>query len=247
MNRRYLRHFDLFGKSGQYALLESRVLVVGAGGLGCSVLYNLAAAGVGNISIVDSDRVSESDLNRQFLYDNASVQRLKVRVAQERLTSFNPDCKIHRYPMRIQDCPHLIEECEIVVDCTDNFETRFYLNELCHSSNKIFISGGVVGYAGYVLIFKSFTLEDSPCYCCFCPEEPKGCSRNLCETGGVIGAAASVVGSIQAMKVLQEILQSDPEKAGRFIFCDIEKNHFRSSLVMKDPFCAVCKLPERVV
>nr|WP_237111317.1 ThiF family adenylyltransferase [Neorickettsia findlayensis] len=151
MNRRYLRHFGLFGKEGQYALLDSKVAVIGSGGLGCSVLYNLAAAGLGEIVIVDFDRVSESDLNRQFLFDNLSVQQLKVYAAKRRLNAFNSDCKISCYPMRIQNCPEVIEECEVVVDCTDNFKTRFYLNELCFLKRKVLVSGELPDILGMLL------------------------------------------------------------------------------------------------
>ncbi|WP_448605755.1 HesA/MoeB/ThiF family protein [Neorickettsia risticii] len=240
VNRRYLRHFGLFGKEGQYALLDAKVAVIGSGGLGCSVLYNLAAAGLGEIVIVDFDRVSESDLNRQFLFENSSVQQLKVYAAKRRLNAFNPDCKIFCYPMRIQDCSEVIEGCEVVVDCTDDFKTRFYLNELCFLKRKALISAGVTGYSGYVIVLKPFVSDDSPCYRCFCPGEPEACFKGSCEDGGVIGAAVSTIGSIQAMKVIQEILHINPEKAGKLIFCDILNNRFRSAIIMRDPYCNVC-------
>ncbi|AHX11667.1 thiF family protein [Neorickettsia helminthoeca str. Oregon] len=240
MNRRYLQHFALFGKTGQYAILDAKVLVIGVGGLGCSVLYNLVGAGVGEIAIVDFDRISESNLNRQFLFDNASIHKLKVDAAQTRLKAFNPDCKIHRYPARIQDCSEIISEYEIIVDCSDNFETRFYLNRLCHLLKKPLISGAVIGYSGYVIVIKSFVSIEASCYQCFCYEKPKQAIDHSCEGGGVIGAAVNVIGSIQSMKVIQEILRLHPEDSGTFIFCDVLLNKFRRATILKDPSCNVC-------
>nr|WP_237111316.1 hypothetical protein [Neorickettsia findlayensis] len=105
---------------------------------------------------------------------------------------------------------------------------------------KSFGFWGVTGYSGYVIVLKPFASEDSPCYRCFCPEEPKACSKGSCEEGGVIGAAANAIGSIQAMKVIQEILHINPEKAGKLVFCDILNNRFRNAVIMRDPYCDVC-------
>lgn len=242
MNRWYIRHFPHFGKDGQNILFDAKVLVIGAGGLGCSVLYNIASAGVGNIGIVDFDRVSVSNLNRQILYDNISVNQIKVNVAKKKLQIFNPDCKVATYINKIQDCSDIIQNYEIIADCSDNFEARFFINKHCHKFSKILISGAVVGYSGYVMVIKSYLGDDYPCYRCFCSERSNDQTDTSCEGEGVLGAVANAIGSILATKIVQEILQirqQDPENFFRF---DFIKNTFGRSQILKDKSCSICKL-----
>lgn len=240
MNRRYLKNFPLFGKSGQHALLDSKVLVIGAGGLGCSALYNLAAAGVGKIGIADFDRVSVSNLNRQILFDNKSINRFKVDTAKERLSEFNPDCSISTYKIDIKNNPEIINGYEIIADCSDNFSTRFLINEYCHRFKKTLVSAAVIGYGGHIMIFKSHLGGNYPCYQCFCLEEPEQTPDNSCEGSGILGAAAVTIGGIQSAKIIQEILQENLEESGFFLRYDLLKNIFQVSRIKKDSECKIC-------
>ena len=239
MNRRYLRHFSLFGKEGQDALLHSGILVIGAGGIGCSVLYNIAAAGIGKIGIIDPGRIFLPHLNRQILYDIKSINQMKVDIAKKKLEIFNPDCSIKVYKDKIQSLPSIIKEYEIVVDCCNNFDTSVFIDRKCYEFKKTLISATATGYFGCIKIVKTYLNSKYPCQSCFDAKEPKQQGIS-CEGVGVLGAVTNTIGSITATKTIQEILQFTQDDNFNFFYFDFKKNKFDAYRVLRNTCCKVC-------
>jgi len=203
LSPRYERHRNLkgFGVEGQQKLKDSRVLVVGAGGLGSPVLYYLAAAGVGTLGICDGDVVEESNLNRQILHGVGTLGVTKVDSAADRLENLNPELNILRYPVRVLD--HNVEKMlagwDLVLDCTDNFDARFCISDGCQRNHMPLIEAGVNGWEGLVLPL--FTRE-GPCYRCLFPSVP----ANVEKGPPVIGVAAGLTGAIMAQEAIRFLL-----------------------------------------
>lgn len=242
MNSRYSRHLALIGDAGQEILLDSKVLVIGAGGLGSPLLYYLSAAGIGTIGIVDFDKVSLSDLQRQILYDTNMINGYKADQAKETLTKLNPDCHIMSYKFPIEKQLDIIDDFDLVVECSDNFSTKFLLNKECHLRKKPLVLGAVIGFKGYAGLFTSYLGNKYPCYQCFCPEVPDS-DDNLqsCATVGVLNSAAGIVGSIQATLVIKKLLHFDVNANQSLIRIDTLNNLFTNSEIMVDQECPVCK------
>jgi len=205
---RYARHLVLreIGGPGQARIRSGRVLIVGAGGLGSPVALYLAAAGVGHIGIVDDDKVSLSNLQRQILFASDDVGKPKVEAAAERLAMLNPGVRVvtHHTRLTAANVEHMIAGYDIVADGSDNFETRFLVNDACHAARKILVSAAVTEFDGQLATFKAWDRDGQyPCYRCLFPAPPPAGTVRSCSETGVLGAAAGVMGSLQALEVLK--------------------------------------------
>lgn len=207
-NSRYRRHVQLpeIGATGQARLLASRVLVVGAGGLGCPVLQYLAAAGVGTLGIVDSDRVEVSNLQRQILFGDADVGQLKAEAAARAVQRQNPEvrCEIHATRLDLANVRELIGQYELVVDGSDNFATRYLLNDACVSMGRPLVSGAIYKFEGQVSVFN---YQGGPTYRCLFPQPPASAAEAPnCEATGVLGVLPGLIGCAQATEALKVLL-----------------------------------------
>ena len=201
--RRYNRHLilDGFGKEAQQRLLQSKVLIVGAGGLGSPASMYLAAAGVGVIGLVDGDFVSSTNLQRQILYETADVGQLKIDVAEKRLKAMNPDVNIikHEIFLNEDNALDLIRDYDFVVEGTDNFSSKYLVNDACVMLGKAFTIGGINRYGGQVMTHQPGTA----CYRCLFPEPPAMAEVETCSMVGVLGSLAGMVGTVQANEAIK--------------------------------------------
>ncbi|HEX3430934.1 MAG TPA: molybdopterin-synthase adenylyltransferase MoeB [Rhizomicrobium sp.] len=240
---RYARHIVLreVGGAGQAKLLAARVLVVGAGGLGSPVLLYLAAAGVGTIGIVDFDHVSLSNLQRQIAHQTASVGEAKTRSAARSVKALNPDIRIEEHSCRItaENARALVEAYDIVADGSDNFATRFLVNDACHFARRTLVSAAVTEFDGQLATFKAFQ-RGLPCYRCLFAEAPPPGTAPSCSETGILGAAAGVMGTLQALEVMKEIIGIGESLAGQLLIYDALGARFRKVRVPPDPACALC-------
>ena len=240
---RYLRNIILpeIGEDGQIKLLQAKILVIGAGGLGSPAIYYLAAAGVGNIGIVDDDAVELSNLQRQIIHNQTDIGKNKVESAKAKINLLNEDIKITTYPIRInqQNLQDLIKNYDFILDSTDNFPSRFIINQACHQQQKPLIFAAVKGFLGQVSTFKSYQ-KNNPCYCCFNPNiVDENFSLPLSEKG-ILGAVAGTIGTMQASTTIKEILDIGENLVGKILICDFLKNDFRKVNLKKNNHCKVC-------
>ena len=241
---RYARHIMLkeVGGTGQARLLESSVLVVGAGGLGSPLLLYLAAAGVGRLGVIDHDVVDLSNLQRQVLHDTEAVGARKVDSAARRLKAINPDITIDRHPQRLSrdNVEGLLAQYDVVADGTDNFATRFLLNDACHFAGRTLVSAAMLRFDGQLSTFKSHLGDPHPCYRCLFPEPPPAGTIPSCAESGLFGALAGTMGSLQSVEVLKELLGIGDSLSGRLMLYDALGTSFRTIKIRRDPDCALC-------
>ena len=242
---RYARHIVLreVGGPGQKKLLAARVLVIGAGGLGSPVILYLAAAGVGTIGIVDFDTVSLSNLQRQIAHESASVGEAKTRSAAGAVHALNPDVRIEEHNCRLtaENALDLIQAYDIVADGSDNFSTRFLVNDSCWFARRTLVSAAVTEFDGQLATYKAFEREGGyPCYRCLFPEPPPPGSAPSCSETGILGAAAGVMGTLQALEVMKELIGFGETLAGHLLIYDALATRFRKVKVPPDPGCALC-------
>ena len=241
---RYARHIVLreVGGIGQSKLLQSKVLVIGAGGLGSPLIVYLAAAGVGTIGIVDDDAVSLSNLQRQIAHTVDRIGAPKVTSAQETVAGLNPDVRIlpHQSRLTVDNVMGLIADYDLVADGTDNFESRFLLNDACYLAKKPLVSAAVLRFDGQISTYKAFNSADDPCYRCIFPEPPPPDLVPSCAEGGVLGALAGVMGSLQATEVIKELLDIGDSLSGQLVIYDGLSATFRKVRVKPDPSCPLC-------
>ena len=238
---RYSRHLTLpqVGGDGQRRLRSARILVVGAGGLGSPVALYLAAAGIGKLGLVDDDVVDRSNLQRQVLYLDADVGEAKVAVAARRLRGLNPDVEVVEHPHRF-DAAHafdLLADYDLVVDGTDNFATRYLVNDACVLAGKPDVYGSVFRFEGQCSVFATAA---GPCYRCLYPDPPEPGSVPNCAEGGVLGILPGVIGSLQATEALKLVLEAGDSLAGRLVLFDALGLTFRELTLRKDPACPIC-------
>jgi molybdopterin-synthase adenylyltransferase len=242
---RYARHIVLreVGGVGQARLKAGRVLVVGAGGLGSPLLLYLAAAGVGTIGIVDDDRVSLSNLQRQIAHATADIGRPKTDSAADRIRAINPnvEVRLHRERLDAANAQGIIAQYEIVADGSDNFATRFLINDACFLGQRTLVSAAVTEFDGQLATFKAHDRSHPyPCYRCLFPEPPPPGTAPSCSESGVLGAAAGVMGTLQAIEVLKEIAHVGESLAGHLLIYDALATNFRKVRLSPDPACALC-------
>jgi adenylyltransferase/sulfurtransferase len=218
---RYQRHLTLpgFGEASQLKLKAARVLIIGAGGLGCPALQYLAAAGVGTLGIVDDDRVSSSNLQRQILYTDADVGRMKAEVAAERLMAMNSDirCVPHATRLTLENALELIGGYDVVLDGSDNFPTRYLVNDACVLTQKPLVYGALYTYQGQASVFN---YQGGPTYRCLFPEPPNPKDAPNCSEIGVLGVLPGIVGMIQAMEVIKVVTSIGAPLSGKLLIFD---------------------------
>jgi sulfur-carrier protein adenylyltransferase/sulfurtransferase len=242
---RYSRHLMLpqVGLAGQRRLAAARVLIVGAGGLGSPAAFYLAAAGVGTLVLADDDRVERSNLQRQILHGEASIGRLKVESARERLLAMNPSIAIVAVAERVtsHNIDRLIEGCDVVVDGADNFPLRYLLNDACIKHALPLVYGAVHRFEGQVSVFDAGRQRGvKPCYRCLFPEPPRAEDAPNCAEAGVLGVLPGVIGLLQANEALKLLLEVGDPLAGRLLGFDALAGRFRETRLAADPACPLC-------
>ena len=238
---RYKRHLALpeFGAEAQQKLLASRVLLVGAGGLGCPLAQYLAAAGVGALGIVDFDVVDASNLQRQVLYGTRDVGRPKAEVARERILALNPDVKVEVHQVRLasDNALAILGDYDVVVDGTDNFPTRYLTNDACVLLGRPNVHGSIFRFEGQATVFDA---RRGPCYRCLYPEPPPPGSVPSCAEGGVLGVLPGLVALIQATETIKLLTGIGEPLIGRLLQYDALEMSFQEFRLRKDPSCPVC-------
>ncbi len=238
---RYRRHLSLpeIGAEGQRKLLDSGVLLIGAGGLGCPLAQYLAAAGVGTLGLIDHDRVDVSNLQRQVLYATSDVGRPKVEVAAERIRAQNPDVRVvvHAVKLTSQNALGLLEGWDVIVDGSDNFPTRYLVNDACVLLGKPNVHGAIFRFDGQTSVFDART---GPCYRCLYPEPPPPGAVPSCAEGGVLGVLPGLVALIQATETLKLLTRIGESLRGRLLQIDALGMEFREFRIQKDPKCPAC-------
>lgn len=241
--RRYARHIVLpeIGGEGQARLLAARVLVVGAGGLGSPLLLYLAAAGVGTLGVVDFDRVDASNLQRQVLFDTPATGTAKVEAAARRLRALNPGVRIVEHPLRLgpENARALVEAYDLVADGSDTIETRLAVHDACLAAGRPLVSAAVQGTDGQLTTFKAHLGPPHPCLRCLFPEPPPRDALPSCAQAGVLGPAAGVMGCLQAVEVIKELLGPPaPSLSGTLLLYDAMAARLDRLAVRRDPACA---------
>ncbi|MDR3437537.1 molybdopterin-synthase adenylyltransferase MoeB [Telmatospirillum sp.] len=238
--RRYARHIILpeVGGIGQARLLGAKVLVIGAGGLGSPLILYLAAAGIGTIGVVDDDEVDLTNLQRQVLHSTERIGWPKVESAKAAVASINPDVTLVPHKLRLDaaNAQDLVAGYDIVADGSDNFPTRFLVNDACHLAGKTLVSAAVLRFDGQLATFKA----GGPCYRCLYSAPPPDDDVPSCAQAGVLGAMAGVMGSLQATEVLKEILGIGDSLSGHLLIIDALSTTIRKLRLPADPACALC-------
>jgi len=237
---RYKRNILLegVGQEGQNKLLETKVLIVGSGGLGSPAAYYLAAAGFGHIGLVDGDEVDLSNLQRQILHFTPDLGRLKVHSAREKLVALNPDVKVTGIARRMdeENCFEIISGYDLVVDGTDNFKVRFLINQACVKQGKPYIFGGVLGYSGQIM---TIVPGRGPCLACIF-RDISAATAPSCDRVGVLGAVPGVIGSLEASEAVKIALNIGELMMGRLFILDVLTMQFHHVEINRDPDCPVC-------
>jgi sulfur-carrier protein adenylyltransferase/sulfurtransferase len=246
---RYHRHLLLpeVGVEGQQKLLESKVLLLGAGGLGSPAALYLAAAGVGTIGIIDMDVVDESNLQRQILHNLDRVGERKVDSAKKTLTALNPDVDVVTYDVRLgaDNVLDIIDGYDVIVDGTDNFPTRYLVNDASLVKRIPVVHGSIFRFEGQATVFNPYV---GPCYRCMIPEPPPAELAPSCAEAGVLGVLPGIIGSIQAMEAIKLLLGLGDPLVGRLLAYDAAEESFRTFKVNRDPECPACSIdPSQLV
>lgn len=239
--RRYARHIILkeVGEQGQQDISNASILVIGAGGLGSSALTYLAAAGVGALGIIDPDHVELSNLQRQIIHEEGDIGRLKVESARDRISELNPACNIQCYsePLTVDNAIATLSAYDIIIDGSDNFTTRFAVQDACYALKKPLISGAAQGFDGQLAIFTPY-LYGNPCYRCFVPELPP--EANNCTETGIIGPLCGIIGSMQALAALKLIANiGEPQENILWRYNGLS-GEWKKSIIVKNPACTLC-------
>ena len=240
--QRYSRHILLeeIGIEGQQRINASTMLIVGAGGLGSPAALYLASAGVGRLTLVDSDRVDLTNLQRQVLHATDRIGQLKTSSERIALNALNPEVQVVEVPRRagLDELDPLVAEGQIVLDCSDNFATRHALNRACVRHRRPLVSGAAVRFDGQVAIFDR-RVEEAPCYACLFPESTEA-QDELCSTMGVFAPLTGIVGCMQAAEALKLAAGRESSLSGRLMLVDALSMQWRSLTIGRDPGCPVC-------
>ncbi len=240
---RYARHIilDEVGEEGQLKLLRSRVLVIGAGGLGSPLLMYLAAAGVGTLGVIDDDVVDITNLQRQIVHTTARIGAPKVDSAAETIAALNPEIKVERHNERLVpgNARRLIGQYDLVADGSDNFDTRYLVNDACYFERKPLVTAAMLRFEGQATTIKAYE-DANPCYRCLFPSPPPPEVAPRCEEAGIFGALAGVVGAMQTTEVLKELLGLGTGLTGRLLLYDAMDVTLRTVKVPRDPACPLC-------
>jgi molybdopterin/thiamine biosynthesis adenylyltransferase/rhodanese-related sulfurtransferase len=240
---RYSRHFVIpeVGEKGQAKLLDAKVLLLGAGALGSSSALYLAAAGVGTLGLVDFDVVDLSNLQRQIIHTTDRVGMLKTESAQKSINAINPGVKVNRHDVRLSsdNVMDIIKDYDVIVNCGDNFPTRYLINDACVFARKPLVDGAIFRFEGNATVF--YAAEGGPCYRCLYPEPAPPDMAPSCAEAGVLGALPGLIGSIEALEAIKLILGAGEPLIGRMVYFDtLSKEYVRVLKVKRDPQCPVC-------
>ncbi|HUH85294.1 MAG TPA: molybdopterin-synthase adenylyltransferase MoeB [Stellaceae bacterium] len=241
---RYARHLilDEVGEEGQAKLMAARVLVVGAGGLGSPLLLYLAAAGVGTLGVVDDDTVDLSNLQRQIVHPTSRIGAAKVESARETVGAINPEVRVETHRLRLapENAAALVAAYDLVADGSDNFATRYLLNDVCFAARRPLVAAALSPFDGQLSTFKAFLGPPHPCYRCLFREPPPPDLVPRCETAGILGAVAGVIGTLQATEVLKELLGIGESLSGHLLMYDALATSFHKIKLPRDPDCPTC-------
>lgn len=238
-----LPQFDI---AGQQRLLESHVLIIGLGGLGSPVAMYLAAAGIGQLTLVDDDTVDLSNLQRQIAHTNADIGRAKVESAAETLRALNPEINVSTLKQRLSgdELNHTVQHANVVVDASDNFATRFAINQACVDTHTPLVSGAAIRLEGQVSVFPNAKNDNedtlSPCYRCLYEDIPE--AETTCSDTGVLSPVVGIIGSIQATETIKLLTGLGTSLAGRLLTLDASTMEFREMRLRRDPACPVCSV-----
>ena len=239
--KRYSRHIVLpeIGLEGQEKLLDASVLIIGTGGLGSPLALYLAAAGIGTIGLVDFDVVEHSNLQRQIIHFTKDVGRTKLDSAEEKIKAINPDVTVRQHPVYIssENAIDIIRDYDFVIDGTDNFPTRYLVNDACVMLGKTNIYGSIYRFDGQATVFKP---NEGPCYRCLYPEPPPPGLIPSCQEGGVVGVLPGIIGIIQATEVVKLVTGSGTPLVGRLMLYDAMEMTFDEVNIDRDPDCPIC-------
>ena len=239
---RYSRHIllDELGVSGQERLIRSKVLIIGAGGLGSAAALFLGSSGVGHITICDDDRVDLTNLQRQIIHNTDSIGERKVDSAKKTLNLINPEVTVDTIENRVSGhrLDELVDQSSVVLDCSDNFETRHNVNKACVKSKTPLVSGASIKFDGQLVVFDS-RQPNSPCYQCLFPEE-KNLEETRCAVMGVFSPLVGIIGTAQAAETLKLISGAGQQSWGKLFLFDALSFEWRSIKLNKDPACPVC-------
>ena len=245
---RYARHLVLpeIGEEGQEKLLESRVLVIGAGGLGSPLLLYLAAAGVGTLGVVDDDEVDLSNLQRQILHATPDTGLPKVESAVKRLREINPEVRVvpHKARLTRDNALEIMADYDLVADGSDNFATRYLVNDACYLAKKTLVSAAIMRFDGQIATYKAHLRpqgapEADPCYRCVFGEQPPN-PKESCADVGVLGALPGTLGALQATEVIKELIGIGESLSGRLLLYEGLAAGFRNVRTKADPACPLC-------
>ncbi|SDZ75003.1 HesA/MoeB/ThiF family protein [Microbulbifer marinus] len=240
--QRYSRQIMLpqVGEEGQEKLAAARVMIVGLGGLGSPVALYLAAAGIGELHLVDGDQVDISNLQRQILYKTNHRDKSKAQVAAQQLTAANPEIRVHAHPCMAEESwlRDQVPEVDLVLDCTDNLEIRHAINRVCREVQRPVVMASVLGFSGQLISF-DFSSQQSPCYACLFPPGQQREVQN-CSTAGVIGPALGVIGSMQALEGIKILLGLPVASRGKLHLFEAETLELRALQLQGNNGCPVC-------
>jgi adenylyltransferase/sulfurtransferase len=242
--RRYARHIVLpeIGGIGQSKLIASRVLVLGAGGLGAPLLQYLAAAGVGTLGVVDDDTVDLSNLQRQVIHRTGDIGTAKVASAVRALGEINPEVTVRAHQERLTaaNAGRLVADYDVVADGSDNFATRYLLNDTCFRLRKPLVAAAILRFDGQISTYKAWAGAGHPCLRCVFPEAPSEDAVPSCAQAGVLGALAGTLGALQATEVVKEILGVGRSLSGRLLTYDALDGSWEEMAIVKRPGCPTC-------
>ena len=242
--RRYARHIVLaeIGGIGQARLIAAKVLVIGAGGLGAPLLQYLAAAGIGTLGVIDDDEVDLSNLQRQVIHRTSDIGTAKVESARRALAEINPEVTVHAHKERLTaaNAAKIIAGYDIVADGSDNFATRYLVNDTCFRLKKTLVSAAILRFDGQISTYKAWQGAGHPCLRCIFPAAPSEDAVPSCAQAGVLGALAGTLGSMQATEVVKEILGVGRSLSGRLVMYDALGGSFEEIAIAKRPDCPTC-------
>jgi adenylyltransferase/sulfurtransferase len=245
--RRYARHIVLaeIGGIGQARLIAAKVLVIGAGGLGAPLLQYLAAAGIGTLGVIDDDQVELSNLQRQVIHGTSDIGIAKVDSAKRALGEINPEVTVHAHKERLTaaNAEKIIAGYDIVADGSDNFATRYLVNDICYRLKKTLVSAAILRFDGQISTYKAFQGAGHPCLRCIFPAAPSEDAVPSCAQAGVLGALAGTLGSMQATEVVKEILGVGRSLSGRLLIYDALAGSFDEMAISKRADCPTCGAP----
>lgn len=244
LRKRYSRNIALpeIGLQGQEALFDTKVLIVGAGGLGAPVAQYLSAAGVGTIGIADGDKIQLSNLQRQILFTEADIGKNKAEITANRIKNANKKSKVSTYNKNIDKntVSSILKKYDLIADCTDNFETRFTINTAAFTHKKALISASVVGMEGQLSTYKAYKKGNNPCFQCWCPKLPAEDQLPQCISNGVLGSVAGVMGTLQATEIIKELLAIGHGLSGKLLRYNAITQELITSKLSRDPECPTC-------